>query len=170
MAEAPLYRSEECYQQFFAFIKQAVEEANGRPNDITLYITGGPYINWETLYDIVRRVKDVPFRKVIYLFRIFELSNTAAEINEWAGPPPVNNQHKDILDYFLKLNSDRDELWCSYYPQKTFHTKWAAYDCGSDSATDPNRIKLLLTSASFIESHLSRGKGIRPTSTFPARI
>ena len=88
MAEAPLYRSDECYQQFFAFIDQAVKQAKLRKNKTTLYITGGPYINWETLCDIVRRVKDVPFCKVIYLFRIFELSGAAKEINGWAGPQP----------------------------------------------------------------------------------
>ena len=77
-------------------------------------------------------------------------------MNEWAGPQPRNNQHEDILDYFQNLNTDRDELWCSKNVHKTFHTKWAAYDCGSDSVTDLNRIKLLLTSANFIKAHLSR--------------
>ena len=159
MAEAPLYRSEECYQQFFAFIKQAVEEANGRPNAITLYITGGPFINWDTLWDIVSRVKDVPFRKVIYLFRAYELNQAVG-----AAPQLQDDEREDILTYFQNLNTDRDELWCSCNVHKRFHTKWAAYDCGSDSVADSNHIKLLLTSANFIESHLSRGE--RDTANF----
>lgn len=148
-----LSNSQVCYRRYMNFIRDAVAEANNYPNQVTLYLTTEPYTHLITLHSVIQLIRNVPFKRVLFLFRSYDISGMAKKISKATPSSEQGGTRNEVRDYLQ--NTDTLQIWISAGP-KGFHTKWAAYEReGDENAT------VLLTSATLSYSHLSpeqRGK------------